>query len=347
MRLTLFLLLLLPAATFAADPVKIAQPKPTKSDEAVSKTWSPKAAADYLDGVGVNWTQKQKCVTCHTNMPYLMARPMMKGDDAGWKEVRKFVEDDVQKWLDGGKPRGDAYVVATAAALAYSDARTTGKLHPMTKAALDRMWTIQLKSGEWSWLKCDWPPQEHDDYYGAALAAVAVAFAPEKYAEGESAKAGVAKLQAYLKKTPAPDLHHKATLLWAASKMDGFLTEQEKKDIVKEIKEKQRKDGGWCLPAFGKYKRRDTDKTPNDPNAESDGYGTGYAVFVLRQAGVTREDEVIKKGVEWLKTNQRESGRWYTRSLNNDKAHYISNAGSAFAVLALEACGELEKPMGR
>ena len=34
------------------------------------------------------------------------------------------------------------------------------------------------------------------------------------------------------------------------------------------------------------------------------------------------------------------SGRYFTQSLNTDKAHYISNAGTAFAVLALAACKE-------
>jgi squalene-hopene/tetraprenyl-beta-curcumene cyclase len=47
--------------------------------------------------------------------------------------------------------------------------------------------------------------------------------------------------------------------------------------------------------------------------------------------------------VTWLKANQRESGRWYTRSLNNDKAHYITNAGTAFCVLALSDAGQLGK----
>ena len=40
----------------------------------------------------------------------------------------------------------------------------------------------------------------------------------------------------------------------------------------------------------------------------------------------------------WLEGNQRESGRWFTRSLNDDKAHYIANAGTGFAVMALAAC---------
>ena len=56
---------------------------------------------------------------------------------------------------------------------------------------------------------------------------------------------------------------------------------------------------------------------------------------MLRQAGLAADDPAVVKGVAWLKANQRESGRWYTRSLNNDKHHYITHAGTAFAVLAL------------
>ena len=74
----------------------------------------------------------------------------------------------------------------------------------------------------------------------------------------------------------------------------------------------------------------------------SDGYATGLLLYVLRQTGMPATDEPIRRGVAWLKSNQRESGRWFTRSLNNDKAHYVTNAGTAFAVLALEACGVKE-----
>jgi squalene-hopene/tetraprenyl-beta-curcumene cyclase len=61
---------------------------------------------------------------------------------------------------------------------------------------------------------------------------------------------------------------------------------------------------------------------------------------VLLQAGVKPTDQAITSSVKWLKSNQRESGRWFTRSLNNDKAHYITNAGTAFCVLALNEAGE-------
>src|SRR5438876_654365 len=169
-------------ALSVSGPADFPPPAPTRPDEPTAPAYSAAKAAEYLDGVGVIWTRDRQCITCHTNLPYMLARPLLPGD-AGWKEVRKFLEDDVAKWEAGGKPRGDAYVVATAFALAFSDSKTTGKLHPMTRAAIDRMWKGQKASGEWNWLKCDWPPMEHDDYYGATVATLAVGVAPDDYAK--------------------------------------------------------------------------------------------------------------------------------------------------------------------
>ncbi|MBX9579247.1 MAG: hypothetical protein K2X87_02975 [Gemmataceae bacterium] len=309
-----------------------APPPPTRADEPLAKAYSPAKAAAYLDAVGVGWTRDRACVTCHTNLPYLLARPTLPGD-AGWKEVRRFFEDEATGWARGEKPRGEAYVVATAFGLAFTDARA-GKLHPATRAALDRMWQGQKASGEWGWLKCDWPPMEHDDYYGATLAALAVGIAPEGYAKTDTAKAGIEKLRAYFRATPAPDLHHRAMLLWASTGIDGLLTVGGRAGVVRELAAKQRPDGGWSLPSLGEYTRRDG--SANDPAAPSDGYATGLIVYVLRQAGVKPDDPAVVKGVAWLKANQRESGRWFTRSLTTDRRHFIANAGTAFAVLALE-----------
>lgn len=332
-----FSFLLLPFLALPLLGADIPRPAQTKSTEPIAKEYSAAKAAEYLDGVGIGWTRERKCITCHTNMPYLTARPLLKGDE--WKEVRTFLEKDVTSWSNGGKPRGDAYVVATAFALAFNDAQQTGKLHDTTKAALERMWGVQKETGEWKWLKCDWPPLEHDDYYGATLAALAVGYAPG-YAKTDAAKPGIEKLKAYFKKTPAPDVHHTAMLLWASTKLDGLMTAEEQKKAIDSLKALQHKDGGWCLPSLGNYKRRDAQKTPNDPDAESDGYGTGFATFVLLQAGAKPTDTAIVNGVKWLKSNQRESGRWYTRSLNNDAGHYIANAGTAFCVLALAEAGK-------
>jgi len=322
-----------------AEPTRLVELTPNSADEPLARSLSLTKAAAYLDAVSLDWTEKRQCGTCHTNYAYLITRPALKQATPAMGEIREFFEGRVAHWDDAekaAKPRWDAEVIATAATLALNDAATTGKLHPRTKQALDRSWTLQKADGSFSWLKCDWPPYEHDDYYGAVFAALGAGSAPEGYATGESARVGLEKLRSYLKKTPAPDLHHKTFLLWASTKLDGLMDASEQAETVKALRALQRSDGGWSLPSLGDWKRRDG--SPNSKDAPSDGYGTGFVVHVLRQAGVAIDDPSVTRGANWLRTNQRESGRWFTRSLSNDKAHYIANAGTGFAVLALSEC---------
>ena len=73
----------------------------------------------------------------------------------------------------------------------------------------------------------------------------------------------------------------------------------------------------------------------------SDGYGTGLVIVIARELGVPADDRRLARGIDWLLANQRESGKWFTRSPVHDCGNLISNAGSAYAVLALQACGKL------
>jgi squalene-hopene/tetraprenyl-beta-curcumene cyclase len=329
------LLLLLSAAQ--ESPLELPKPKANSAQEPLAGKLSLARSAEFLDAVSLHWTRARKCGTCHTNLPYLMARPALKEiRSPAADEIRRFFETRVAGW-EAAKQKQDTEVVATAATLAIHDAQTTGKLHPLTRQALDRMWTLQKANGAWNWAKCGWPPFEHDDYYGAVFAAVGVGHAPEGYAAGESARAGLAKLREYFQKTSAPTLHHKTWLLWASVRLEGLLSREMREELIRELLALEKADGGWSLPSLGDWKAHDDDHRI-DPNAPSDGYGTGFVVYVLRQAGLAAEHPALRKGVAWLGANQRESGRWFTRSLNNDKTHFIANAGTAFAVLALKAC---------
>jgi squalene-hopene/tetraprenyl-beta-curcumene cyclase len=309
--------------------------------ESFAPVYSLSQAAEALDEMALSWIHLHRCGSCHTTYSYLVARPALKETASpALDEVRRFFEERVAHWDDkdkGAKPRWDAEVVSTAEALALNDAATTGKLHPLTRKALDRMWTLQKPEGGFDWLKCGWPPLEHDDYYGAIVAALGAGHAPDGYAQSPAAKTGLARLRTYFSKNPAPDLHHQTMLLWASTRLDGLMTAQERSTTIARLRELQRPDGGWNLASLGNWKRRDG--TANDPKAPSDGYATGLILFVLRQAGVSESDPALKRGVGWLMLNQRASGQWFTRSLNNDKEHYIAHAGTAFAVLALRACG--------
>mgnify|MGYP001618907677 CR=1 FL=1 len=334
----LSMIVLAGASSVAADAVtleNVQDPGENRRDEPLAKEFSLEKAVGFLDSAALQWQKQRQCFTCHTNYAHLYARPSVSADAPAAKEVRKFAEELIQKrWADKG-PRWDAEVVATAAALAFNDAATTGKLHPLTRQALDRMWTLQREDGGFTWIKCDWPPMESDDHYGATLVAIAVGTAPEGYAQTAAAVKGMERLKHYLKENPGPTLHHRAMVLWGASKMEGLLSQDEKQKIVEKLRDLQKPDGGWALASLGDWKR--ADDTPQDTE-HSDGYGTGFVVYVLRQSGVPASDLRIQKGIGWLKANQRESGRWFTRSLHKDSKHFITHAGSAFAVMAIAEC---------
>jgi len=313
-----------------------AKPAPNAPEEALATEPSLAKAAHFLDAASLDWIETKKCGTCHTTYPYLMARPALK-EFAGSTEdvVRKFFEDRAANW-DTNKPRWPTEVVATASVLAYHDAQTTGKLHPITRQALDRMWKLQRPDGTWDWLKCDWPPSEHDDYYGVLIAALGVGAAPDKYAETPAARAGLDKIRAYLGTNPPPSLHHKAFLLWASSYVPDLMPAARRAAAVKELLAAQRPDGGWSLPSLGHWTWKGS--RVNDPaGSPSDGYATGLVLYGLSRAGVKADEPAAAKGIEWLRTHQRESGRWFTASYNDSKHHYITNAGTAYAVLALRA----------
>ena len=315
----------------------VVDPGPNDLSEPIAQDYSLEKAVHFLDSASLQWQKQRKCFTCHTNLAYLYARPAISSDVQAHREVRQFAEELVQnRWEEQG-PRWDAEVIATAAALAFNDANTTHELHPVTKTALDRMWTIQREDGGWEWLKCDWPPFEHDDHYGVTLAALAVGVAPEDYVNSPAAQEGIAGIRSYLAANPPENLHHRAMMLWAGKYLDDLVSDEDQQKWVNELLDVQKEDGGWSAATLGEWARADDSE---QDTVSSDGYGTGFVLFALQQAGVPMNDERMRRGVEWLKANQRESGRWIARSLYKDNKHYLSHAGSAFAVMALAGAEE-------
>ena len=75
--------------------------------------------------------------------------------------------------------------------LAHNDAATTGKLHPLTRKALDRIWTVQSANGGWIWQKGNKPPSGIDDHYGTAMAIIGAGVAPGGYSSTPAARAGL------------------------------------------------------------------------------------------------------------------------------------------------------------
>jgi len=158
------------------------------------------------------------------------------------------------------------------------------------------------------------------------------------YAETPRARAGLEKLRMYLKNNPPKSLHHRAMIAWCSVRIDGIATQAERNQTLADLLTLQLDDGGWSTSALLTDWQPRGDGQPLE-TATSDGYGTGFVIVVARELGVPADDRRLTRGIDWLLANQRESGKWFTRSPVRDCGNLISNAGSAFAVLALQACG--------
>ena len=335
-------------------------------------TWDTTAAANHMDERQtwwMNWPKAKRdhdtsCVSCHTALPYAMARTSLRQmmnvttEAPPEQEMLGYVTKRVNGWSEmepfyGEKsgPRKTfesrvAEAVLNALILARYDS-VTGTISPTTKLAFDNMWALQFPSGEnaggWEWLNFHYAPWEGETsaYYGATLAALAVGYTPESYRKSPEIQNNLSLLRGYLQKNyDAQPLLNKTLLLWTSARFPGLLTKQQKTALVAEIESRQEADGGWSLATMGAWKRRDNTAI----DTRTDGYATGVSILALKSAGLHNKASQVKRGVAWLVANQdARTGMWNAWSLNkqrppqSDPALFMSDSATGFAVLALQA----------
>lgn len=315
-------------------------------------------AVEYLEKGTTAWSAQRKCITCHTNGTYMIVRPALSAKLGKPNEAtRNFFLETLKTFSTEEKSKLDqstrpAQVIYLAAGLTEWDAHVTKQLSPETDQALRLMFDIQRDHGSWGTLDC-WPPYESDAYHEATVAAMAAATAPgwlAKIAESKNEKliAAVEKMKAYLRTQTPPHDYSRVLLLWTNTRMKGLIDETRQRELVEMLAKHQRDDGGWSIRTFATpeawgagNRAKKLKAEPEFASPPSDGHMTGLAIIVLREAGVPANDPRIQKGLAWLKSNQRSSGRWWTRSLNTDAWHFITYSGTAFPLLAMQMCDSL------
>jgi hypothetical protein len=342
--------------------------------------WDAQAAARYLDSREVWWQgwdhakrdHGTMCVSCHTQAPYALARPALRGamgesaptapEEAmlgdvekrvkAWDTMLPFYSDEIYGAGKNIESR-DAESVLNAVILASYDAQK-GHVSDVTRAAFDHAWALQSQTGPdagaWVWQNFEYTPWESKEsqYHWAALMAVAAGSAPDHYRDDPNVAARLIALGGYLQthyqKQP---LLNKVVALWANTEFPGMLTVDERRSLLEELFRLQRRDGGWSTTDLGTWKRRD--KTPLE--TRSDGYATGLVVLVLEQSrpeerhsGWGTIGEHTQRGLSWLVANQdRTTGAWPAWSLNKNRdpksetGMFMSDAATGYAVLALRA----------
>ena len=348
---------LTPRPAVAADPQYSADgitiPAAT-ADEPIRKQFSLEAARIYLENGALAWKRSRKCIACHTTGTYVQLRPSLSpvfGKPP--EEMRTFLVSEVAKaraaeidtLKNGIRPTEIAYM---AQGMAEWDAHVEGELSPETRAALSLLLKLQSADGSWGNTNC-WPPFESSNYQAATVAALAISAAPDFLGSLDPQQtAAVNKLEKYLQTQTPPHDYGRLLLLWTSTAMTDLLTRQQRQTIVEMLWTHQQADGGWSIRTFsspdkwgGGNRAEKLRAEPEFKQPPSDGHQTGLVVFVLRRAGMPASDRRIQRAVTWLKSNQRQSGRWWTRSLNTDNYHFITYSGTFYPLLALYHCDAL------
>lgn len=348
------------------DPSRASEPTKVVS-------WDAAGAARYLDKRLEWWRAWPKakrdhgtsCISCHTALPVALARPALRqslgerGLTASEQAMYADITKRVRMWRDvepfysdqkSGLPKTSesraVEAVLNALFLVTRDNEATGSLSEDTRKAFAQMWALQMQSGPlnggFAWLNFRYEPFESEtaSYFGASLAAIAVARAPDNYAGSPEIAENVAALRDYLRTAfdGRASLYTRATVLWAEGSMPGILSPQQKLETVQALLAAQNPDGGWSPKRLASWQRRDNTIIGDD----SDGLITAMITLALKDAGVSAKERPMKAARNWLMAHQSpESGGLPATSVNKlrdptaDAYLFMTDAATGFATLAL------------
>jgi squalene-hopene/tetraprenyl-beta-curcumene cyclase len=357
-------------------------------------SWDAHAAARYLDqrqGWWESWPRSARdhgtvCVSCHTALPYALARPELRGvlhenevtateqklfGDVitrvrAWNEVKPFYGDTTPAGRTKAIESRGTEAVLNALILASRDERT-GVVSAEARQAFANMFALQQKTGDgagtWAWLNFGLRPWESNTspYFGAALAAIAIGIEPQDFATSREIKPNVALLRTYLRehldqplwrrllRRDDPELFNRAMLLWASAKLPTLISRDEQRSMVAALYEAQEPDGAWRLTSIGHW--RSAMSAPAD--SAGDGFATGLVAYALERAGIAPSELHVGRALAWLATQQDPAtGMWHASSLNKQRdpatnvGKFMSDAATGYAVLALTG-GAAKTPAAR
>jgi squalene-hopene/tetraprenyl-beta-curcumene cyclase len=352
-----------PAFQYESGEIRVSLPSEDEPRMAAFGPNSLKAAAKYLEDGALSWVREKSCVNCHTTGPYLVERTAWsKQFGPPSAEVHTDFVSSVPNELkpvkevekDGHKFYSGTFTsVWRALGLAEWDRHVTKKTSEPTDRALRDMFEHQSGHGAFVSHGEVEIPHITTDFELSLQAARAITAAPGWLSDlkDENLLSRVAKLKTWLQTAPPKNDFDRVLKLQLAHYMPELVPESERDAALEILTTKQHADGGWSTRDMSKIEDWHFEMSPyvlklinNLPDAnmpQSDAYMTALAIVLMRQSNVPATDARIVRGLEWLRSEQRESGRWWMHSLYRGNYHYITYIATVEAMKAFDLCGEL------
>jgi len=324
-----------------------------------------KAATQYLEDGALSWVREKTCINCHTTGPYLSERPALSAflgrpTEEILADFIKGVPEKITPQKETEKDGHNYYSgswtsIWRSLGLAEWDKHVTGKLSEHTDRSLREMFTRQSANGAFVSYGEVEIPHITTDFELTLQAARAITAAPGWLAGLKDADllTRIDKLKSWLRHAVPKNDYDRVLKLRLAYDMPELVSEADRAGALALLSSKQHADGGWSTRDMSPvsdwhYKMSEIvvkliNGLPDAAQPESDAYMTAFAIVLMRQNNIPSSDERIQRGIEWLKKEQRVSGRWWMHSLYRGNYHYITYIATVQALKALALCDEIPR----
>lgn len=326
--------------------------RPTMTEEQVIDL--VEKAKSYQDKRNKDWSERNKCLCCHTTLPYMLARGLDQSSKVNFDKfkalaIEKVENPHLQPWYAAdmqGRDSRPTEAVLHALTLIMHDISSNVRLSETTLKSVDRIFENMDSSGKIHWLDYNLQPFESKkgELWGNSMAILAIEMAQNNsnyIAPAERYN----KLKTYvLGNNNKLKPNEMSVLIWANSLnirndriSNKVLTADLYNNFLSKIVSTQNADGSWNQKAvLGQGK--------NQP----DTYSTAIALIGLIKAGQGNIPSA-HKAASWLASQQQtgnflnmgaDSTFWVSTSMNRENVlfnnRFASDFATSYATLALQ-----------
>lgn len=259
---------------------------------------------DYQDKRNKDWADRNKCLCCHTTLPYVLTRGLDANSKVNFDKFKQLAVERVEQpgswpWYHtdhAGRDSKPTEAVLNALTLIMHDISSQTAIQPNTLKAMDSIFTTVEPNGRLHWLDFDLQPFESKkgELWGNSMALLAIEMA-KKHSSYQPPAAKYAKLKAYIvSKIESLKPQEMAILLWAHSQKFAadFLTPEMTAFFTNRILESQNPNGSWNQKAVLGYGKQ-----------EENVYATAISLIGMIKAGYGNHP-AAHKAARWLSDKQ-------------------------------------------